>query len=129
MGLRGWGWRGKRPVLTACGAPVQSLDSCMELDSLRERVQRIHVETEGREETRPLPPDREEGEGVRDGSIAASGAWEWGSTNCLRALPTQILTGRSPAPPTSRATCRTLTLGTRTLRGATRSRRRYSESR
>ncbi|XP_065585446.1 sestrin-3-like [Cyrtonyx montezumae] len=40
----------------------RSLDSCMELDSLRERVQRIHVETEGREETRPLP-DREEGEG------------------------------------------------------------------
>ncbi|XP_040525512.1 sestrin-3 [Gallus gallus] len=38
----------------------RSLDSCMELDSLRERVQRIHVETEGREETRPLPPDREE---------------------------------------------------------------------
>ncbi|XP_042732436.1 sestrin-3-like isoform X2 [Lagopus leucura] len=39
---------------------IESLDSCMELDSLRERVQRIHVETEGREETRPLPPDREE---------------------------------------------------------------------
>ena len=69
MGLRGWGWRGKCPILTVCRAPVQSLDSCMELDSLRERVQRIHVETEGREETRPLPPDREEGEGVRDGSI------------------------------------------------------------
>uniref|UniRef100_A0A8C3CXM0 Sestrin 3 n=1 Tax=Cairina moschata TaxID=8855 RepID=A0A8C3CXM0_CAIMO len=38
----------------------RSLDSCMELDSLRERIQRIHVETEGREETRLLPPDREE---------------------------------------------------------------------
>uniref|UniRef100_A0A8B9CN72 Sestrin 3 n=1 Tax=Anser brachyrhynchus TaxID=132585 RepID=A0A8B9CN72_9AVES len=38
----------------------RSLDSCMELDSLRERIQRIHVETEGREETRLLLPDREE---------------------------------------------------------------------
>lgn len=35
----------------------------MELDSLRERMQRIHVETEGREETRLLQQDREEGEG------------------------------------------------------------------
>ncbi|KAM7094795.1 sestrin-3-like isoform 1-T1 [Ciconia maguari] len=38
----------------------RSLDSCMELDSLRERVQRIHLETEGREETRLLQQDREE---------------------------------------------------------------------
>ncbi|KFW77087.1 Sestrin-3, partial [Manacus vitellinus] len=42
---------------------VQSLDSCMELDSLRERMQRIHVETEGREEMRLLQLEREEGEG------------------------------------------------------------------
>ncbi|NWQ86721.1 SESN3 protein, partial [Burhinus bistriatus] len=41
----------------------RSLDSCMELDSLQEHVQRIHVETEGREETRLLQQDREEGEG------------------------------------------------------------------
>ncbi|NXS14397.1 SESN3 protein, partial [Neodrepanis coruscans] len=40
----------------------RSLDSCMELDSLRERMQRIHVETEGREEMRLLQQDREEGE-------------------------------------------------------------------
>ncbi|KAF1584277.1 Sestrin-3, partial [Eudyptes moseleyi] len=52
----------------------RSLDSCMELDSLRERMQRIHVETEGREEMRLLQQDREEGEGqeaevgVQDGS-------------------------------------------------------------
>ncbi|KAJ7421403.1 Sestrin-3 [Pitangus sulphuratus] len=38
----------------------RSLDSCMELDSLRERMQRIHVETEGREEMRLLQQDREE---------------------------------------------------------------------
>ncbi|KFP57739.1 Sestrin-3, partial [Cathartes aura] len=58
------------------GNPVsaQSLDSCMELDSLRERMQRIHVETEGREEMRLLQQDREEGEGqgaevaVQDGT-------------------------------------------------------------
>ncbi|NWS35361.1 SESN3 protein, partial [Polioptila caerulea] len=41
----------------------RSLDSCMELDSLRERMQRIHVETEGRDEMRLLQQDREEGEG------------------------------------------------------------------
>lgn len=35
----------------------------MELDSLRERMQRIHVETEGRDEMRLLQQDREEGEG------------------------------------------------------------------
>ncbi|NXV20716.1 SESN3 protein, partial [Cepphus grylle] len=52
----------------------RSLDSCMELDSLRERMQRIHVETESREETRLLQQEREEGEGqgaevgVQDGS-------------------------------------------------------------
>ncbi|NXV35135.1 SESN3 protein, partial [Rissa tridactyla] len=52
----------------------RSLDSCMELDSLRERMQRIHVETEGREETRLLQQEREEGEGqgaevgVQDGT-------------------------------------------------------------
>ncbi|KAM4660348.1 sestrin-3-like isoform 3-T3 [Amazona ochrocephala] len=40
----------------------RSLDSCMELDSLRERMQRIHVEAEGREETRLLQQDQEEGE-------------------------------------------------------------------
>lgn len=67
-GTAGIGMVWEDPVLTACRAPVQSLDSCMELDSLRERVQRIHVEMEGREEMRPLP-DREEGEGVWDGSI------------------------------------------------------------
>ncbi|KFQ48521.1 Sestrin-3, partial [Nestor notabilis] len=47
----------------------RSLDSCMELDSLRERMQRIHVETEGREENRLLQQDREEGE-----------RYEWRST-------------------------------------------------
>ncbi|NWT99422.1 SESN3 protein, partial [Urocynchramus pylzowi] len=41
----------------------RSLDSCMELDSLRERMQRIHVEAEGRDEMRLLQQDREEGEG------------------------------------------------------------------
>ncbi|NXN16317.1 SESN3 protein, partial [Indicator maculatus] len=41
----------------------RSLDSCMELDSLRERMQQIHVETEGREEMRLLQQDWEEGEG------------------------------------------------------------------
>ncbi|NXG88052.1 SESN3 protein, partial [Stercorarius parasiticus] len=52
----------------------RSLDSCMELDSLRERMQRIHVETESREETRLLQQEREEGEGqgaevgVQDGT-------------------------------------------------------------
>lgn len=40
----------------------------MELDSLRERMQRIHVETEGREEMRLLQQDREEGEGQ---------GWRW----------------------------------------------------
>uniref|UniRef100_A0A8C0G8X6 Sestrin 3 n=1 Tax=Chelonoidis abingdonii TaxID=106734 RepID=A0A8C0G8X6_CHEAB len=40
---------------------IQSLDSCVELESLRERIQRIHLETEGREEMRPPPQDREEG--------------------------------------------------------------------
>ncbi|KFW08442.1 Sestrin-3, partial [Eurypyga helias] len=55
----------------------RSLDSCMELDSLRERMQRIHVETEGREEMRLLQQDREEGEGqgaevgVRNGNPSA----------------------------------------------------------
>ncbi|RMB98338.1 hypothetical protein DUI87_25243 [Hirundo rustica rustica] len=38
----------------------RSLDSCMELDSLRERMQRIHVETEGRDEMRLLQQEREE---------------------------------------------------------------------
>ncbi|KAM7159845.1 sestrin-3-like isoform 4-T4 [Macrochelys suwanniensis] len=38
----------------------RSLDSCVELESLRERIQRIHLETEGREETRPPQQDREE---------------------------------------------------------------------
>ncbi|NXS96813.1 SESN3 protein, partial [Jacana jacana] len=52
----------------------RSLDSCVELDSLRDRMQRIHVETEGREETRLLQQDREEGErqgaemGMQDGA-------------------------------------------------------------
>lgn len=50
-------------ALTPEPVSVQSLDSCMELDSLRERVQRIHMETEGREETRLLQQDQEEGEG------------------------------------------------------------------
>ncbi|XP_071613697.1 sestrin-3-like isoform X3 [Heliangelus exortis] len=38
----------------------RSLDSCMELDSVREHMQQIHVETEGREEMRLLQQDREE---------------------------------------------------------------------
>lgn len=50
-------------ALTPRHVSVQSLDSCMELDSLRECMQWIHVETEGREEMRLLQQDREEGEG------------------------------------------------------------------
>lgn len=120
----------------------------MELDSLRERIQRIHVETEGREETRLLPPDREEGEG-RGGAgwehparEVLLGCRHWGpSSGCLGTgqlshpeLPavsplSQIPSGKSLAPPTWRATCRTPTLATRTLPGAMRTRRRYSESR
>lgn len=40
-----------------------------------------------------------------------------------------MLTEKSPVPPILNATCRTLTLDTRTLPGMTRIRRRYSESR
>lgn len=46
----------------------------MELDSLRERMQRIHVETEGRDEMRLLQQDREEGEG--QGSRGGCTGWE-----------------------------------------------------
>ncbi|NXP14498.1 SESN3 protein, partial [Thinocorus orbignyianus] len=54
----------------------RSLDSCMELDSLRERMQRIHMETEGREETRLLQQDREEGEGqVAEMGVQAGSLW------------------------------------------------------
>ncbi|XP_025896705.1 sestrin-3-like [Nothoprocta perdicaria] len=55
------------------GGRKRSLDSCMELDSLRERMQRIHVETEGREETRPPQQEREEdldGEATRATNLA-----------------------------------------------------------
>ncbi|XP_059588932.1 sestrin-3 isoform X4 [Alligator mississippiensis] len=38
----------------------RSLDSCVELESLRDRAQKIHPEAEGREETRLPQPDREE---------------------------------------------------------------------
>ncbi|NXH15527.1 SESN3 protein, partial [Bucco capensis] len=67
-------------VSNGCGQELlrinrkRSLDSCMELDSLRERVQRIHMETEGKEEMRLLQQEQEEGErqraevGVQDGS-------------------------------------------------------------
>lgn len=41
----------------------------------------------------------------------------------------QILMEKSLVPPTLHATCRTLTLDTKTLPGVTRIRRRYSESR
>lgn len=40
--------------------PLQSLDSCVELESLRERVHRLQVGSEAREELR-LPAQREEG--------------------------------------------------------------------
>ncbi|XP_074863602.1 sestrin-3-like isoform X2 [Carettochelys insculpta] len=46
----------------------QSLDACMELESLRECIQRTRLETEDLEETRPPPCDQEEdfaGEMVR----------------------------------------------------------------
>ncbi|KAM6198328.1 sestrin-1-like isoform 2-T2 [Sarcoramphus papa] len=58
-----WGMGGAAGTAALTPEPVsaQSLDSCMELDSLRERMQRIHVETEGREEMRLLQQDREEG--------------------------------------------------------------------
>lgn len=49
---------------------------------------------------------------------------------CLQGFPLlQILMGKSPVPPILHATCRTLTLDTRTLPGVTTIRRRYSESR
>ncbi|XP_068019701.1 sestrin-3-like isoform X1 [Melanerpes formicivorus] len=61
LGLQGDGAVAGAAALTPDPVSVQSLDSCMELDSLRERMQRIHVETEGREEMRLLQHDREEG--------------------------------------------------------------------
>lgn len=78
----------KTAALTPKPVSVQSLDSCMELDSLRERIQQIHMETEGREDTRLLQQDREEGEGqeaevgVQDGSL-------YGIPGCC--FPTSIL--------------------------------------
>lgn len=189
MGPWGDGDVARSTALTPEPVSVQSLDSCMELDSLRERMQRIHVETEGREETRLLQQDREEGEGqgaevgVQDGrSYGISGScspmsilifsvmygsdtrsWDAGgrggrqgsgtsqrcqakpsfqhllqlgtgqlsiALTCLQGFPLlQILTGKSPVPPILHATCRTLTLDTRTLPGVTTIRRRYSESR
>ncbi|KFZ62675.1 Sestrin-3, partial [Podiceps cristatus] len=63
VGPRRGGGKAGITALTPAPVSVQSLDSCMELDSLREHMQRIHVETEGREETRLLQQDREEGEG------------------------------------------------------------------
>lgn len=49
---------------------------------------------------------------------------------CLQGSPLlQILMGKSLVPPTLHATCRTLTLDTKTLPGVTRIRRRYSEFR
>lgn len=45
----------------------RSLDSCVELDSLRERIHRLQVESEAREEMRP--PDRDEG---FDGEISGT---------------------------------------------------------
>lgn len=72
---RGWGGCCWDTALTPKPVSVQSLDSCMELDSLRERMQRIHVETEGRDEMRLLQQDREEGEG--QGSRGGCTAWEF----------------------------------------------------
>uniref|UniRef100_A0A8C0HRZ1 Sestrin 3 n=1 Tax=Buteo japonicus TaxID=224669 RepID=A0A8C0HRZ1_9AVES len=66
VGPWGDGGAARSTALTPEPVSVQSLDSCMELDSLRERMQRIHVETEGREETRLLQQDREEGEGAAE---------------------------------------------------------------
>ncbi|RLV98372.1 hypothetical protein DV515_00010843 [Chloebia gouldiae] len=57
---RGWGDAVGTTALTPKPVSVQSLDSCMELDSLRDRMQQIHVETEGRDEMRLLQQDREE---------------------------------------------------------------------
>lgn len=64
---------------------VQSLDSCMELDSLRERMQRIHVETEGRDEMRLLQQDREEGEG-QGAEVGVQGGSSHGTLGCLSPL-------------------------------------------
>ncbi|XP_062997782.1 sestrin-3-like isoform X2 [Elgaria multicarinata webbii] len=46
---------------------IESLDSCVELESLRERIHRLQVESEAREELRP--PDRDEGP---DGAISGA---------------------------------------------------------
>lgn len=56
----------------------------MELDSLRERMQRIHVETEGRDEMRLLQQDREEGEGQREEGV--QGGSSYGTPGCLLLL-------------------------------------------
>lgn len=170
--MQGMGGCPGSAALTPRPVSVQSLDSCMELDSLRERMQRIHVETEGRDEMRLLQQDREEGEGQGAGWVCRVGVhvahlcvccssvpyifhdvwfrgahgmhvgqskgWlMWLGTGQLSTALTQlqgspllqILMGKSPVPPTLHATCRTLTLDTKTLPGVMRIRRRYSESR
>ncbi|XP_068019702.1 sestrin-3-like isoform X2 [Melanerpes formicivorus] len=70
LGLQGDGAVAGAAALTPDPVSVQSLDSCMELDSLRERMQRIHVETEGREEMRLLQHDREEAD--PDGEVTGA---------------------------------------------------------
>lgn len=72
-------------ALTTKPVSVQSLDSCMELDSLRERMQRIHVETEGRDEMRLLQQDREEGEG-QGAEVGVQGGSSYGTPGCLLLL-------------------------------------------
>lgn len=57
----------------------------MELDSLRERMQRIHVETEGRDEMRLLQQEREEGEG-QGAEVGVQGGSSYGTPGCLLIL-------------------------------------------
>lgn len=82
---RGWGDATGTTVLIPNPVSLQSLDSCMELDSLRERMQRIHVETEGREEMRLLQQDREEGE-EQGAEMGVQGGSSYGTPGCLLPL-------------------------------------------
>lgn len=65
----------------------------MELDSLRERMQRIHVETEGREETKLLQQDREEGEGQGEGVGVQDGSL-YGILGCCSSMSILIISMR-----------------------------------
>lgn len=79
---RGLGIHGA--ALIPLSPPAQSLDSCVELESLRDRAQKIHPEAEGREETRLPQPDREEGErGRPEPSSRESREQPMGADPCL----------------------------------------------